>query len=166
MVRSSLSFVATVLLAIVAPLAAVGDDGSWKMPNLNPFAGKGKTASRPSNAPTSGWHMPKLWQTTKSPVRPRTRPASQPSTLSKMSTGTQQFFAKTADTLTPWDNKKPAPPPKITGSNSIFTQQNKMADKKSTTKESSGIAPASWWSSEKSSSPKSVNEFLSQPRPH
>jgi hypothetical protein len=82
-----------------------------------------------------------------------------------MSKGTQQLFAKTADTLTPWDNKKPAPPPKITGSNTIFTQHSKPADKKSTTNDS-GIAPASWWSSEKSSSPKSVNEFLSQPRPN
>ena len=84
----------------------------------------------------------------------------EPSTWSQMTSGTQQFFSKTADTLTPWDNKKPAPPRTITGSNSIFTH-NKPKDK-----ESSGVAPASWWSTDKSdSSPKSVNEFLSQPRP-
>jgi hypothetical protein len=160
MMRWMSSFVAALLLAIVTPLCAVGDNSSWKMPNLNPFATKGKTASRPSTAPTSGWHMPTLWQTTKGPVRHKPKPANQPSTLSKMSTGTQQFFAKTADTLTPWDNKKPAPPSKITGSNSIFTHQSKPKEK-----ESSGIAPASWWSTEKSDAPKSVNEFLSQPRP-
>jgi len=143
----------------------MGEDSSWNLPNLNPFGSRGSSSSRASHAPTSGWHMPKLWQTTKTPVRPKTKAASQQSTLSRMTTNTQQFFAKTADTLTPWDNKKPAPPPKITGSNSIFTQQNKLADKKSTSKESSGIAPASWWSGEKSDSPKSVNDFLSQPRP-
>jgi len=158
---SSLSFVVAVLLAILSPYSASGEDSSWKMPNLNPFASKGKPSSRrPSSAPTSGWHMPKLLQTTKTPVRPKSKAANPPSTWSRMTTGTQQFFAKTADTLTPWDNKKPAPPPKITGSNSIFTQQSKPKDK-----DSGGITPASWWSSEKNDSPKSVNDFLSQPRP-
>src|SRR5262249_47242467 len=142
---SSLPFVFAVLLAVLCPSSASGEDSSWKMPNLNPFASKSKPSSRrPSSAPTSGWHMPKLLQTTKTPVRHKTKAASQPSTWSQMTTGTQQFFAKTADTLTPWDNKKPAPPPKITGSNSIFTQQSKPKDK-----ESGSIAPASWWSSEK-----------------
>ena len=76
-----------------------------------------------------------------------------------MTNGTQNFLSKTADTLTPWDNKKPAPPPKITGSNSIFTH-NTANDKKS------DAAPASWWSGEKShESPKTVNDFLAQPRP-
>ncbi|HEY2411037.1 MAG TPA: hypothetical protein VGI40_02270 [Pirellulaceae bacterium] len=167
MSRLSLNLIVAALLAMFSPLSVVGEDSSWKMPNLNPFASKPTTSSRARSAPTSGWHMPKLWQTTTRPARPKIKPTNQPSTWSQMSKGTQQLLSKTADTLTPWDNKKAAPPPKITGSNSIFTQQSKPADKKSTTKDSSGIAPASWWSSEKdkSDAPKSVNEFLSQPRP-
>jgi len=148
------------LTLAMSPLAVSGDDGSWKMPNLNPFAGKSGSKSRSSSPPTSGWHMPKLWQTTKSPVRPKSRAANQASSWNRMTNGTQQFMAKTADALSPWDNKKPAPPPKITGSNSIFTH-NKPKDKKS-----SDIAPASWWSTEKNDSPKTVNDFLSQPRPN
>jgi hypothetical protein len=148
------------LLAIVSPPSAVGDDSSWKMPNLNPFASKSKTTSR-SGSQSSSWKLPSLWQTTKGPVRSKIKPASQPSTLSKMTTGTQQMLSKTADALTPWDNKKPAPPPKITGSNSVFTHNSS----KPKNKDSSGVAPASWWSTDKTDSPKSVNEFLSQPRP-
>jgi len=158
MLRCMLSGVVMMLLAIGFPVAASGDDSSWKMPNLNPFAGKSGSSSRSSSAPTSGWHMPKLWQTTKSPARPRSK--AQPSTWNQMTTGTQQLFTKTADALTPWDNKKPAPPPKITGSNSIFTH-NKPKSKKS-----DDVAPASWWSTEKNDAPKSVNEFLSRPRPN
>jgi hypothetical protein len=160
MLRRTSTFLVALLLATFSPLLVIGEESTWKMPNLNPFASPGSSSSRSSSAPTSGWKFPKLWQTTKSPARPKPKPANQPSTWSRMTTGTQQFFAKTADTLTPWDNKKPAASPTITGSNSFFTH-NKPKDK-----ESSGIAPASWWGTEKKDdSPKSVNEFLSQPRP-
>jgi len=158
MVRFMLSGVVVVLLALGSPVAAVGEGSSWKMPNLNPFSGKSGSATRSGSAPTSGWHVPKLWQTTKSPARAKSK--AQASTWGQMTNGTQQFFSKTADVLTPWDNKKPAPPPKITGSNSVFSQ-NKPKDKKS-----EGVAPASWWSTEKNDAPKSVNEFLSRPRPN
>ena len=163
MIRSLLSVCLAVALTAALPLAASGADGSW-MPNLNPFGGKGKSTPRghTSNAATSGWKVPKLWPSTGGTAasRPKPRGASQPTTWSRMTSGTQQFFSKTADTLTPWDNKKPAPSPTITGSNSFFTH-NKPKDKKS-----GDIAPASWWSTEKNDAPKSVNEFLSRPRPN
>src|SRR4051812_33160024 len=145
MLRSRLLSAVAVSLSIVAPLAATGDDSSWKLPNLNPFASGGKTASRPSTQSGNGWHVPKLWQTTKGPVRPKPRP--QASTWSKMTTGTQQMLSKTADTLTPWDNKKPAPPQRVTGSNTAFTH-NKPKDKAKDS-EFGGVLPASWWSSDK-----------------
>jgi hypothetical protein len=103
--------------------------------------------------------MPNLWPK-KSAFVPK-RKSSQPSTLSKMTSGTKSFFSKTADAINPWDDK-PAPPPKITGSNSIFTQQRQAAQKKEA---SSGVLPASWFGEKKDSQPKSVNDFLSQPRP-
>lgn len=147
------------LLAAGFPSRANSEDGGWKMPNLNPFSGSSGTGS----PPTSGWKMPKMWPSTRqstASIRAKKRQANQPSTLSRMSTGTQQFFSKTADALTPWDNKKPSPPPKITGSNSVFSQSTKKSAK-------SEVAPASWWggSEKKADSPKSVNDFLSMPRP-
>jgi hypothetical protein len=148
------------LLAVAYPFAVNGEDGGWKMPNLNPFSGKGSGAG---SAPTSGWKMPKMWPSTgksTASTRAKKRQSNQPGTLSKMSSGTQQFFSKTADALTPWDNKPAAPAPQITGSNSLFSQSTKQPKK-------SDVAPASWWggSEKKSETPKSVNDFLSMPRP-
>ena len=141
------------------------DDGGWKMPNLNPFSSKSgtPTSSRGAQPPTSGWKAPKLWPQAKaSPARKKASP-NQPSTFSRMTNGTQKMLSQTADALTPWDNKKPAPPPKITGSNSIFSQNaNKKAAKKD-----SEVQPASWWSGSKADNQdKSVNDFLSRQRPH
>ena len=112
------------LLGLALPVAGRGEEGGWKMPNLNPFSSKSKpqTAARAASPPTSGWKMPKLWPAPTA-ATPRKKP-SQPSAWSKMTSGTKNFFAKTADALTPWDNNKPAPPqPSVTGSNSYFTQQ-------------------------------------------
>ena len=157
MLRSMCSVLVGLALVAFVPGLASGEQSGWKMPNLNPFSGSGSGSKR-SKAPTSGWKVPSLWQPTKSPAKSRVA-KQQPSTWNRMTNGTQQFFSKTADTLTPWDNKKPSSAPTITGSNSIFTH-NKPKEK-----ESSGVAPASWWGSEKSEAPKTVNDFLSQPRP-
>src|SRR5262245_49432927 len=142
MQKLSVKVVVVAMLACWVHVVVAADD-EWKVPNLNPFASKGKppTTGHISDAPTSGWHMPKLWTKSAAPKRK----TNQPSTWSKMTGGTQKFFTKTADALTPWDNKKPAaPPPKITGSNSIFSQ-SQAAKKQS---QSSSVQPASWWSTE------------------
>jgi hypothetical protein len=150
------NLVAAVILVLLT-FVCRADDG-WKMPNLNPFAAKDRTSGRASSPPTSGWHMPKIW-----PSAPAKGKKTQASTLHKMTTGTQKMISKTADALTPWDNKKPSPPPKITGSNSIFTQQSQPKKEE----KSGSILPASWWSSDSEpKKPQSVNEFLAQPRPH
>ena len=162
MLRRSLHTAGIIALVWIAAAPAIGADNSWKMPNLNPFSGTGKsTRSAASNAPTSGWKMPKLWPSTSgTAARPKPKASNQPSTWNKMTNGTQQLFSKTADAVNPWDNKKPAPPPKLTGSNSIFTQSTAKE------KKSEGVAPASWWGGEKTDSqPKTVNDFLSRPRP-
>jgi hypothetical protein len=160
---TSLRSAAILLLVLVTVLpAAQAADSDWKLPNLNPFASKSQpTRPRTAQPPTSGWHMPKLLPSTAASKSK----SNQPNTWNKMTTGTQQFFSKTADALTPWDNNKPAAAPKaITGSNTAFTHNNAAkAEPKS-----GSILPASWWSSEpkaKGQSPKSVNEFLSSPRP-
>jgi hypothetical protein len=161
--RSVLSCLVVALLAAGLTLPACGEESNWKMPNLNPFASKGKSAST-SNAPTSGWKMPKMWPSGSGNAAARAKPrqSNQPSTISKMTNGTKEFFSKTADTLTPWDNDKPkAPAGKVSGSNSFWSQSTSK-----TKKASDGVAPASWWSGEKKNEqPKTVGDFLSQPRP-
>ena len=144
-----------VLAASSVLTSARGEDRGWKMPNLNPFAGKSSPSSAP---PTSGWKLPNLLPKSNAAQRR----SNQPGTMTRMTQGTKQFFSKTADVLNPFDDR-PVEQPKITGSNSIFTQQRKALEAE---KKSNSISPASWWGGEKKSSkPKSVNDFLSQPRP-
>ena len=143
------------------PVVTAGADSAWKMPNLNPFAGKAKPASAASagNPPMSGWHGPKLWP--KAAVAKRKAP--EPTTWNKMTSGTRNFFSKTADVLNPWDDKPAKPPLKVTGSNTAFTHNHPAKPETS----GGSILPAAWWSSDKKDQPpKSVNDFLSQPRPH
>ena len=135
------------------------EESSWKLPNLNPFASKGQppTAARAPKAASTGWRMPKLW-----PGASAKRPTGQPTSLQKMTTGTKQFFSKTADALNPWDDANDQPPARASGSNSAISRATKK--KKEST--SSGLSPASWWSSdEKDDRDKTVNDFLSRPRP-
>lgn len=132
----------------------------WKWPQLNPFPRKPKppVSARVSDTPGQGWKMPSLWPSS----TPSSSPA-QPSLWGKMTSSTKNFFTKTADVLTPWDNKPASPPRSVTGSNSVFTNNG---NRSSATQEKRGsILPASWWSNEKKEQPKSVSEFLSQPRP-
>ena len=160
------SLLAAAMLA-ATPLALRGDDG-WHMPNLNPFGSTAApTATRRTQPPTSGWKMPKLWTQSKPQARPqaKTRP-HQRSTWQSMTSGTQKALSKTPDALTPWDNKQPAPPPKLSGSNSVFTNKSTTIPAKKDT----GVKPASWWGGEKTGDDKktgkdkTVNEFLSRPR--
>jgi hypothetical protein len=149
------------LLGVALPLAVAAEEGGWKMPHLNPFSSKAKPATAPRTAapPTSGWKMPKLLPSPAA-ATPKRKP-NQPSTWSKMSSGTKSSFSKTADALTPWDNKPATPQPSVTGSNSYFTQKGAGKPESKT----GGVSPASWWNTPKDEQPKSVNEFLSRPRP-
>jgi hypothetical protein len=143
------------LLLLVAPLHLRGDEGSWFPPSSK---GKSATSTQHSDPPTSGWHMPKLWPQT---AAKRNVKNKQPSSWTKMTSGTQKFLSQTADTLTPWDNGKSAAPAKVTGSNGILTQSG--ATKRSS--KSQDVAPASWWGGDKKDDAPTVNSFLSQPRP-
>jgi hypothetical protein len=163
-------FCAVVLLIVAATALlrhSAAEDGGWKLPNLNPFSTTTKppTSGRVSSPPTSGLKMPKvpnlLPQTTAKPARK----SNQPTTWKRMTSGTQNLLNKTADALTPWDNnKKLTVTPNITGSNTAFTRSSNGA-KKAATEKSGSVLPASWWGSEKRNEPKTVNDFLSQPRP-
>jgi hypothetical protein len=154
---------AVLAVIVVSPRFSLAEESGWKMPGLSSSTAKPPTSGRASDPPTSGWKMPKmpnLWPQTA--AKPKRR--SNQTTWNRMTSGTQTFFNKTADALTPWDNKKPAATPNITGSNTAFTRNNR-AKKSSTEEKSSSILPASWWGSEKPDEPRTVNEFLARPRP-
>jgi hypothetical protein len=149
-----------VAIAVLAPLPAFAEDNGWNLPNLNPFSSKGKppTASRTAKS-NSGWKLPRLWPSNSN----ARRPTNQPGALEKMTTGTKQFFSKTADALNPWDDENDDRVHKPSGSNSAFSRTTSKKKEES----SSFLSPASWWSSEEKSSgrDKTVNDFLSRPRP-
>jgi hypothetical protein len=155
-------------LIAAAPLDLLGADDGWHMPNLNPFgSAMAPSATHRPQPPTSGWKMPKLL--TQSKPQPKTQLKTRPhqrSTWQSMSSGTQKALSKTADALTPWDNKQSAPPPKLSGSNSVFTNKSTTIPAKKDT----SVKPASWWGGEKTGDAKktgkdkTVNEFLSRPR--
>jgi hypothetical protein len=84
-----------------------------------------------------------------------------------MTTGTKNIISKTTGALNPTaDTKAKRPPPKITGSNSVFSQAS--AKKKDGQSQSSSLIPSWPWSGkeeEKEKRPKTVSDFLAQPRP-
>lgn len=134
------------------------------MPNLNPFAKKGRSraSASVSDAPTSGWKWPKLWPSS-APSMPggsRSARTSGPSTWQKMTSGTKNAMSKTADVLNPFDDADDDKQPQITGSNSVFSQASK--NKKSKAK---SFLPSWPWGGEEDQEPRTVNEFLGQSRP-
>jgi hypothetical protein len=144
------------LLAI--PALAPAADG-WKMPNLNPFAKKAGPPTSARVSDSSGWSMPKLWPSTKKTTTAKRGPTM----WQKMSSGTKSMLNKTADFLNPFDDAEDAPAePKITGSNSYFSQ---VANRKQPEKKSSTFLP-SWLSGEpEQEKPRTVQDFLRQDRP-
>jgi hypothetical protein len=166
MTRKFLVAIVATIMIVVAPWPGTAEEAGWKMPNLNPFSSGSKppTSGRVSDAPLSGWKMPKVPSLLpQSAARPK-RKSNQPTTWNRMTKGTRSFFSKTTDVLTPWDNQKPVTTPNVTGSNTAFTRNHRpKTDSKE--QKSGSVLPASWWGSDKGTEPKTVNDFLSQPRP-
>lgn len=145
---------------LMAQVAAAEESG-WKMPNLNPFQSQDKPARKrpapPSRNDSSLLKLPQLptpalpsWGRKDTPSKRSVR-SNQPSSVDRMTKSTTDFFAKSYDALTPWDNgpKKPA------------TRQ--MSRKKSTK------APAwpDWLAKDKSTKARSTttpSDFLRLPR--
>jgi hypothetical protein len=123
------------------------------MPNLNPFASKSADAAPAKSG--EGFKMPSLLP---SWAKKDSKKPSQPSTWSKISDGTKQFFVKTKDVLTPWDDdSKKADKPGI-------SQRFHMGGSAKKTEKKSFFT--SWIpEKEEPKKPRSVSEFLKQPRP-
>jgi hypothetical protein len=162
------TWLALLSLFVVAalPLPGLAEEEGFGLPNLNPFAEKSgpPVSSSVSDAPTSGWKMPKLPNpfaglATKSS---RSKPAG-PSGWQKMTTSTKTFFSKTADVLNPFDDandkqQEIAP----SGSKSIFSR---TSAKKEESKGFFSLPSWSWGGEEEPKKPKTVQDFLAQPRP-
>lgn len=145
----SLSTILTVVFAL-ATSAAFAEDSGWKLPNLNPFSSSPKrTKARVSD--NSWMSMPKV------PSMPgfkrgasRSR-KQQPSTMTKMTQGTKNFFSKTYDVLTPWDNNAPKKPP------------TRLGTRRKPDESEGGLF--SWFGSDEPEEPQTVGDFLRQGRP-
>jgi hypothetical protein len=157
-----LSLLWALAIAVFAlPTGAARGEG-WKMPSLNPFK---KKDSHPAHlrvtddeSKSSSWWKPKLPSKPTTTSRKTATTPTQPSTWSKVSSGTKSAWTKTKDALNPFDNEKEKPK-SVTGYRTPFSQASarKMPEKKS-----------SWWPSwggEPEKKPKTVQDFLGQPRP-
>jgi hypothetical protein len=152
------------IFVVASPLMAEG----WTLPSLNPFKTEKREvsaytppASEDPDLPTSGFKFPKL----KLPQAPKMsfgeRPPGQPSAMQKLGQGTKNFFSKTADVLTPWDNdEKPAPRSRTaTGVRRTYNGSPGAVEEKKTSLFSS------WFKKDEPETPKTVNGFLANPRP-
>lgn len=136
-----------VLLCLLVATPAQADWPSWKLPSLNPFAKK-ETPQRRTVA------------------RPASTRSQQPGTLQRMTNGTRNFFSKTADALTPWDNnppRKPLPPP--TGAARTYSSSPRTASKPAP---STWQRVTSWFGGEtpQPPPPRSVDDFMALERPN
>ena len=148
-------------ISLVLGGAAAAQEG-WQMPNLNPFAKKGRppTSARVSDS-SGSWKVPSLWSGKKKATAAK---ANQPSAWQKMTASSKKFWSATADTLNPFNdaNDKSSEPISATGSNSYFSQ---AANSKPKPEKSNGILPAWFSGEEEDARPKGVNDFLRLPMP-
>jgi hypothetical protein len=155
---------------LLAARSAAAD--GWGLPNLNPFKTEEKemsyapppsiSAAEDDEPPTSGFKLPKF----KLPPLPKIGSSSpkprQPSAMQKLGQGTKNFFSKTADVLTPWDNDdKPAPRSRT--STGVRRTYNGSPSAVASEKKSSWLP--SWLSKDEPEPPRTVNGFIAQPRP-
>ncbi len=158
------------LLAIPAQAQNAPQSG-WRMPNLNPLQGTSKAQPKPANTASKPL-VPNLldpFGLIPGTSSAKTSSASfgqpkPPSTWKKMTTGTKRMANQTADFLNPFNDVAPATHEEnLTGSNSMF---NNQANKRpvQAAKEKKSWLPG--WNSAQGteSKPKTVNDFLSQPR--
>jgi len=120
--------------------------------NLNPFA-KSTAASKPKTA-SSGFKLPSLWPA--SEQKKVTKRSTEPSAWDKFTSESKAMLDKTTDTITFWDNDKPAK-----ASDSV---RSRYGVKK---KEEKKPFFSGWFSGkeEEPPRPRTVSEFLNQDKP-
>lgn len=156
-------FATAFLFAVSTAAAQSAPQSGWRMPNLIPSMGPTKPGERsmvskvvdpfgilPGTGPkasNASYGQPK-----------------QPSMLQKMGTSTKKMASQTADFLNPFnDGPAEVKEERLTGANSMFNQQANR--RPAQTSEGQSWKPG-WFSSQAPTEqkPKTVNDFLSQPR--
>jgi hypothetical protein len=147
--------IGVLMLLIIVPCVARAES-NWQFPNLNPFAKKSDAAAESEKS--SRFKMPTLLP---SFGEKSNRRSSEPSTWNKLTTGTKEFLGKTADVLTPWDTaaEKKARNSSVSDRFPSRNYREKEVEKKES-------IFTSWLPEKKEPErPRSVSEFLKQPRP-
>lgn len=104
------SLSAILAIAIALSFGMCHAEDGWKLPSLNPFKSEKKRAS--ARVSDDSWmSMPKVPKMPGFKSGKSRSGRKEPSTFTKMSRGTKNFFDKTYDVLTPWDNDQPKKPP-------------------------------------------------------
>jgi hypothetical protein len=144
-------------VAVACVVFALASARSWAETksgfNLNPFA-KSTAASKPKTA-SSGFKLPSLWPA--SEQKKVTKRPTEPSAWDKFTSESKAMLDKTTDTITFWDNDKPAKGPDSVRSR--YGVKKKEEEKKSFF--------SGWFSGkeEEPSRPRTVSEFLNQDKP-
>jgi len=143
-------------VAVACVVFALASARSWAETksgfNLNPFA-KSTAASKPKTA-SSGFKLPSLWPA--SEQKKVTKRSTEPSAWDKFTSESKAMLDKTTDTITFWDNDKPAKAPD--------SVRSRYGVKK---KEEKKSFFSGWFSGkeEEPPRPRTVSEFLNQDKP-
>ena len=136
-----------IVAAWVCPASA--EDG-WSISKLNPFRKKSTADSRARGSVSDEAvaksrfphvSMPTWGSRTQTPEPPR----KEPSTLAKLNQSTKDFYGKTKSVLMPWSSSSKKSSSKSKKSSSFLT---------------------SWLPKKEEKKPKTLNDFLAQPRPY
>jgi hypothetical protein len=133
---------------------SVRAESSWNLPNLNPFS---KSSAKSESKKDSGFFKLPDWNWFGKEGKKETR-KQEPSAWDRVTSSTKRFFAKSKEALTPGKSGK-----KRGGYSSVrerynVTDQNDSGESKSFF--------SSWFSKdEEPEQPRTVSEFLAQPRP-
>jgi hypothetical protein len=90
---------------------------------------------------------------------PPPKRSNEPSTWTKMSQGTKNFFSRTYDVLTPWETEAEKSRAQRSRSTRPLTNTRK------TSSENTSFFSGWWGAEEKPQQPRTVSEWLKQPRP-
>ena len=135
--KATLRFWATTTLVVVLVTGSAHAEWAWKIPNLNPFSGRG---SHPASV---------------------SKGRGGPSMLDRVGSGTKNAWNSTTRLLNPWSKAKPAPQ-SITGTNSIFAKNSSPQPPQ---KASGFLWPFAAEKQKTDEQPKTVSAWLAGERP-
>ena len=166
LLRFSAASLAVIVVLHASLASAQAPTSGWRMPNLNPFAGKSGAPANNGGRSTAAKVLDPFGLIPGTGGRTSTasfgQQPQQPTTWQKMTNGTKKMASQTADFLNPFDDAQPQTRQEsITGSNSSFSQQ---ANRRKPLQEKKSWLPG-WGAPRAEEKPSSVNGFLAQPRP-